>query len=709
MSDDRLAGIRTRVDRLRRETGDEEAQPSVAERDRIIDELLEIVAGYEEQESVLPGYSRAELLQGVVDAMPAAISVRDVEGRYVLVNRAMPPACGLTVAPGDFIGKTFLELQPLGAASAHATVLEPVLASGKPALGVLYESALQHGRWREMSAQPMRDSSGSIRGVLTVGLDVTDREYALNALRQSERRLSATVANIPGMVFRFKYELGRDAANSTREFEFVSAGVEELLGYQPGDFLDSRIRPELVVHPQDRELWREALHAAYSGDRPADLRLRMLRRDGQTRWVHQRSRVIERSGSSLVVQGVMIDVDSEMQATVEISRRNELLQTLIETIPGAGITMTDAVGRYLFVNEFAARQHNPAWVGRDLEGKTREELAGITPLTQPRQFHEEVLASGEPIVGREYPSEAAPDEWRQLFAAPVHGPQGEVQAVVAVHMDITGRKQTERALEEYRAHLEELVKRRTAALTQEIAERERAESALARNERLAGIGQLAATLGHELRNPLGTIRSSVATLGNHRDDDPIAYRRSLERIERNIDRCAHIIEQILDYTREHPLALSNTSIDTWCSAVASELEPPDGIAFVVNAASGAEVDIDRERLRHALVNVIENAWQAVMDSGQEREPRVAVATQASNGWVDVLISDNGPGVPPVDVDHIFEPLFSTKSFGVGLGLPLVKRLVEAHGGEVEVRTNPEGGATFVLRLPASNGRAREAG
>jgi len=233
--------------------------------------------------------------------------------------------------------------------------------------------------------------------------------------------------------------------------------------------------------------------------------------------------------------------------------------------------------------------------------------------------------------------------------------------------------------------------------------KQRMEAELIRKERLSAVGQLTATVAHELRNPLSSIRNCAYTL-REMVGGSAGLERPVARIERSITRCDRIIADLLDFTRMRELQLSSIALDDWLAELLAEQKLPDGIALVRNfAAPGRQLDFDGDRMRQVIVNLIENAAQA-MDSQAEADPssrerRITVSTRASGEFFDIAIEDTGPGMSAEVLAKVFEPLFSTKAFGTGLGLPTVKQIVEQHGGTVTISSEEAKGTSVRIRLP----------
>jgi len=226
-----------------------------------------------------------------------------------------------------------------------------------------------------------------------------------------------------------------------------------------------------------------------------------------------------------------------------------------------------------------------------------------------------------------------------------------------------------------------------------------AQHELAQIERLATIGQITATVSHELRNPLGTLVSSVEVLRRYLDQSSTQARGELERIQRNVWRCVRIIEDLLEFSRKNEVTLTPIAIAGWIEHQLAEQQGLDGVRVRLDLAPGVIVRADNERLRQALVNVLQNAIQAI----EARQPtgggELAISTRVEGDALVLSLTDNGCGMSPEVSARMFDPLFSTKAFGVGLGMPLVKRIVEQHGGRVTVDSEPERGTTVVMRLP----------
>ncbi len=247
---------------------------------------------------------------------------------------------------------------------------------------------------------------------------------------------------------------------------------------------------------------------------------------------------------------------------------------------------------------------------------------------------------------------------------------------------------------------------------QMIANLEETRDKLMRSERLSLLGQVTGTVSHELRNPLAAIRTSIAVIRKLAAGKDPQAERVLDRIDRNIDRCNHIVGDLLEFGRMKELAREPTAIDAWLNEMLDEQTVPASVTLNRELNSNAEVLIDGTRFRQVLINLVDNAAQALTDkewaAPDGRDRVITVRTEAAGPHVRLSVIDNGPGIPADRLPKIFEPLFTTKSFGVGLGLPTVRQLVGKHGGTIDVASEVGAGTTFTVWLPRHSGQSAAA-
>jgi signal transduction histidine kinase len=237
---------------------------------------------------------------------------------------------------------------------------------------------------------------------------------------------------------------------------------------------------------------------------------------------------------------------------------------------------------------------------------------------------------------------------------------------------------------------------RTRELTQSLSELAAAHEQLIRQERLAAIGELASTIGHELRNPLGVISNALYLLRSDIARAPSeASSRHLATAEREVSAATVIVADLLEFARQRDPVMTEIDAGALVDEALGVLPPPTGISVDRRATAAPVVAVaDRDMLRQVLLNLVGNAYQAMPEGGT-----VTVALVDTGETAQIRVSDTGIGMNDEVRAKLFEPFFTTKARGVGLGLAVCKRLIDAHGGTIAVDSLPGAGSTFTLDVP----------
>jgi two-component system, NtrC family, sensor histidine kinase HydH len=217
-------------------------------------------------------------------------------------------------------------------------------------------------------------------------------------------------------------------------------------------------------------------------------------------------------------------------------------------------------------------------------------------------------------------------------------------------------------------------------------------------ERLATIGQFAASIGHELRNPLGVVESSLYLVRQHLGEQVTAIpqvAKHLDRIGSEVQRANRTIHDLLDLARNRPPRRHPTGLHALVDSAAEAALLPAAITLEVGVPADLSANIDPDQVRQILVNLLTNAAQALRGRGH-----IWVESESTaDGDVRLRVRDDGPGIPPQDRHRVFEALYTTKAKGSGLGLALCRRIMEAHDGTIELEAPPTG-ASFLLFFPS---------
>ena len=244
--------------------------------------------------------------------------------------------------------------------------------------------------------------------------------------------------------------------------------------------------------------------------------------------------------------------------------------------------------------------------------------------------------------------------------------------------------------------------RKYQAAAEQLAEANRhlqeAEAAVRRSDRLAALGQLSAGLAHELRNPLGTIKASAEMLSKNLAGANDVAREMAGFISSEVDRTNSLVTRFLDFARPLALRPEETDLSQVIDKAIADFErhqPPFEVSIYKNYSPEIRpFPLDGELIERVIYNLLLNAAQASPPRGT-----ITVKTRQIGGVVEIAVIDLGSGIDPKHIENIFNPFFTTKREGVGLGLAIVSKVVDEHGGRMTVESEPGQGSVFRVYLP----------
>ncbi len=366
----------------------------------------------------------------------------------------------------------------------------------------------------------------------------------------------------------------------------------------------------------------------------------------------------------------------------------EALRAVIDHV-GQPIFVKDRAFRFVLVNEaFAA-----------LAARRPEELIGrddhdFFPREQAEAFQRDDLAvftRGEPLTIETEPLTDADGSVRLLrtLKRPMRiAGTTEVAYVVGVITDVTTTKDEERKLRDANEELERRVRERTAAL-------ESAQAELLRKERLDVLGQLTASLAHQIRNPLAAIATASAILrrklGGGADPD---VAQAIGAILEEVWVANRIITDLVDYARLKAPTLARTNVEELLERAIEATRPPESVHIELEVEPSLVAHVDPSQARDAIASVVRNACEAMPHGGH-----LFVSASRERDTVVIAIEDDGPGLTRDVIEDLFEPLVTHKPLGMGLGLSTARLLLENQGGTIRAATQRGAGARFEIRLP----------
>jgi len=262
------------------------------------------------------------------------------------------------------------------------------------------------------------------------------------------------------------------------------------------------------------------------------------------------------------------------------------------------------------------------------------------------------------------------------------------RANIELQKEIAERNRAERELKKYSEKLEEMVDQRTAELR-------KAQEDLVRKEKLAILGELAGGVGHELRNPLGVISNAVfflKSIMSQRDEMTSDY---LDIISSEVNNADKIVSDLLDYAQPKFESKVGISLANLVSQVLEQYPPPESVAIHIDLpAHLPKVHISPSQIFKVLFNIILNAYQSMPEGGI-----ISISSSWEDNRIALTIKDTGCGIPPENLKKIFDPLFTTKARGIGLGLSVSRSFVETNGGAIQVESEEGQGTVVIITLP----------
>jgi len=394
--------------------------------------------------------------------------------------------------------------------------------------------------------------------------------------------------------------------------------------------------------------------------------------------------------------------NEELQSAVEESKKAKTYSEGILSSMVDGLGVIDLQGIVLDVNDSLLR----------MMGYKREELVGshfsriLGEKDMPRFIATmSQVMSGTPLESfeMETPTKTGADLPVSVTATMLKDEQGNPGAIFAVLRDISETKRLIRELEDRNTELqasEEELRATNEELEAANEELREAQEGLIRSEKLAAVGQLASGVGHELRNPLGAIKNAVFYVKRRlaKSDlaatDPRIF-EFLDIIDGEVDAANKVISDLLGFSRVAKPAVSPTAVKAIVEDALKYLQLLEDVDLIIKLNSRLPlVQVDPDQIRQVFTNIMLNAQEAMPEGG-----RLTIAAQAKGEFVEVKFTDTGCGIPESTMRKIFDPLFTTKAKGVGLGLSVCQSIIERHGGSIKVESDVDKGTTFSVLLP----------
>ena len=529
-------------------------------------------------------------------------------------------------------------------------------------------------RWIATRGRIEFDGNGSPLRLRGVSIDITERKTADEALRESEKRFRTMANTAPVMIWM---------AGTDKLCTFLNKGWL--------DFTGRTLEQELGngwtegVHPEDFDRCLETYANAFNARQEFTMEYRLRRYDGEYCWVldHGVPR-FESDGKFVGYIGTAIDITESKRAEKTLEKEREFLRQVIDIDPNF-IFAKDREGRFTLVNQAVA----------DAYGTTVEDLIGKTDADfNPNReevefFHRMDLEVIDTLKERFIPEEHLTDaqgnvRWLQTVKRPIIDKDGSANQILGASTDITERKQAETELQHNRQELAHVT-------------------------RISTMGELAASLAHELNQPLTAILSNAQAAQRFMAASPAdleEVQEILKDIVQDDSRASDVIQRMRALVKKEDVAFAPLNLGEVIKDVA-RLVHSDAVLLNIDIAlelnSGLPlVRGDRIQMQQVVLNLMLNAFDAMKDSPVNERQVVLQMERDEAGAVRVAVRDRGIGVNGDSLDKIFQPFYTTKRDGLGMGLSISRSIIEDHGGRLWAENNSDRGVTFYFAVPVGD-------
>jgi PAS domain S-box-containing protein len=551
--------------------------------------------------------------------------------------------------------------------------------------------------WVDLSSTIRRDGQNKPLYLMSAVIDITERKRAEDALKENERAKTELLEKLN--------EAQHLALIGSWEWDLLTNQVwwsdetYRIFGVTPQDFVPSFEANGKFIHPDDFEKYSQAFEYSLQTGAPLALDLRLVNGDGLLKFCHAMGKIIyNNAGQALRFTGTLMDITKRKQAEAAQRQSELLFRSLFELSPDAVVildphdpkipsSIVDCNAAACLMNGYQRDE----LIGQPIDIVNADPYTPDGQITYLKKLREAGHLKLE-VLHRHKSGDIFPVEVSTTIIK-----VGEHELVLGIDRDITERKRAEQELKAYSERLEARVEERTRELRE-------AQEKLVRQERLAMLGQLAGSVSHELRNPLGVISNAVYFLDMAQPEAAPKVKEYLGIIEKETRIADKIITDLLNFSRIKSADLESVSVAGLVQGVLERYPVPESVSVTVKIPKNLpSVYVDPDQLTQVLGNLVVNACQAMPKGGQlsviSKQLPLNTDPLMTEYWLLITIKDTGAGIPPENMSKLFEPLFSTKAKGIGLGLAICKNLVVANGGRIEVQSEVGKGSTFTVYLP----------
>ncbi len=538
----------------------------------------------------------------------------------------------------------------------------------------------KQGGWKwilDTGKVTQRDENRKPLRVTGIHLDVSERKLAEKALRDSEERYRGFFENSLVGVF---------ISTPAGRYLKVNRAFAAMLGYDsPREVIDTTtdIARQHYINPADRDRFRQLLREHGSA---ADFIHKLRRKNGHELWLMSNSRRVKNAAdNSIVYEGVIIDITEQKKTEDALRKSEENLLTTLNSI-GDAVIAVDAGHRIVRLNPVAEKL--TGWTSDEAVGQRLEQVFHIINAATGQRIETpvaQVLKSGEIVAVANHAVLLARDGAEAQIAdsaAPIKDSRGRISGVVLVFRDVT---------EEYRIRDE-----------------------LYKMQQMESIGTLAGGIAHDFNNILAGIFGNIA-LARECSEHGHPSRKYLDQAEASANRAKNLTGKLLTFAKGGEPIRDHVGLAELIEDVARfDLSGSNVKLHFDRAENLWAAEIDKAQIQQVISNLVINAGQAMPNGGHlyidirnHAVPNDMSADLKPGRYLRVRIKDEGEGIPENNLARVFEPYFSTRTAGHGLGLATVYSIIHRHEGQIHIDSKPGAGTTFTFYLPATGKKPGE--
>ncbi|HRZ86318.1 MAG TPA: PAS domain S-box protein [bacterium] len=628
-----------------------------------------------------------QVVRGIIDNSPAVIFMKDLEGRYLLINSLYEKL--FHVSNDALKGKTDREVFPAEVAEALRKADSAVLKAGRP---LEFEEVVPQddGLHDYLSLKfPLFNAQGKAYAVCGIATDFTERKKAQAALGQSRQQYFDLVEGANSVILKMDRE-GR--------VTYWNKFAAEFLGFLPEEIVGKSVVGTIVpaVESDGRDLRKMIDDLCADPVRFRNNLNENMKKSGERVWISWTNQpILDDNGRAVGVLCVGNDVTERRKAEAALLKSEARYHVLVDAATAA-IVQIDLKGKITFWSKFAEQffgYETAEVLGRsvfgtivppvDQAGRDLVEMIDDVCREPERFWHNEnenMKKNGERV-------------WVSWSNRPLYGDDGAFTGILCIGVDISERKRAEAALQKAYADLQDM------------------QHALVQTEKLAALGRFSLGVAHEVKNPLGIILGNLEYLGLKITGADGDVREALQTMEQATVRADAIVRNLLRFARPTELKLEKVPLCVLVDEMVDFLKyraPLNNITLTIKHATRDRfVTGDKNQLQQVLFNLLMNAVEALPPDGGSIQVKTDVRTESAPGGDEprcvIEVIDTGCGITSANQKRLFEPFFTTKrdQKGTGLGLPVSKTIVEKHKGSISIESIEGKGTTVRVTLPVA--------